>query len=1200
MKTSLTTMLLAAGVMLARAAQAATVDLSNVTSAATLNDGDVATGALCSGAEAGRGKVQLWEGGPFWATMNVGAEKPEDYGYYFWWGDTVGYTRVDSKWHASDGSSANFVFDEHSVPTYYIGPGALQEEGWVTADGVLTPEHDAAHVQWGGEWRMPSKQELSDLIANCDWTWTETNGVSGCVVRGRGDYASKVIFLPATGYANSNELIGDGSGGIHWASGLVTTDAYNAWRLFFSWPEGDQYINSGYRLHGLPIRPVQDPLIAFVEPDVSLKAGEYFKATLSALGYEVPTNGTAYTVKAYGLPAGFNLVSNKAVTKKDKKGKTVVVTPAKAEWWIEGVPTAALDYATNPAYLVITANGKTETLPLSLGVEAQEATELPDLALGDAINEQFYLPGVTNSGWTVSGLPTGLKYTAKLLTTKKKKGKKAVSVTTNALPYSVYGKATKAGLFTITAKKKRGSYYETMKYLVLVTPKAPDAAVFGDDLTNITTMAYVPVAWNLSNKMAKASGLPKGLALNGQVIKGTATKPGTYVVTFTKNVTTGTGKKKKTVAKTAQILWTVAANDAALELGFNTAGGVVESGSVGLAYGDLLAFSATEGAKVTAINLPKGIVLANLGGGKWAFRGITTTAGTYLVTVTATLNGKSVTQRIALKVEGLPDWAKGTFNGYVRDAENGLSAEALAKAGEQGSWTINGLATVTVSAAGKISGKFQEYGTNWTFSAASYTAATSAALPGGAQRVTLETPDAFTCSNVVAKYSYKAKEMAKGKWKTVTKTLTREFALTVSPVPVVPDAADVTIRGMATLTETEGSRTPARAPALRAYPPSDASRASGGYRGAYGWGISVATEIEAWQNLWGRSDFKALGKKLFSSKSGKKTLAYKTWSSVEADGLGDYDTLSVKVTTAGALTATYKFFRGTFDKKKKPQYATYTCTTTLIPTTSAEDGDEAFAGGAFVYFAPDAKAGFPGYSAVLHYPFANHSVPVSHEKVQLWEGGPYWATTNIGAEKPEDYGYYFWWGDTVGYSRSGGTWHASCDGYGYYSGVTWVSSTGQQMSSSPFSDSSCPTYGKDNSALLSAGYIDSTGNLAPAHDAAHVHWGGNWRMPTEQELSDLDSNCDWTWTTQNGVKGYVVKGKGSYASASIFLPCAGLGYGTSLYDAGSNGNYWSSVPNSDDDIAWSLYFYSSDHYTDDYYYRRFLGQSVRPVQGFTE
>ena len=121
--------------------------------------------------------------------------------------------------------------------------------------------------------------------------------------------------------------------------------------------------------------------------------------------------------------------------------------------------------------------------------------------------------------------------------------------------------------------------------------------------------------------------------------------------------------------------------------------------------------------------------------------------------------------------------------------------------------------------------------------------------------------------------------------------------------------------------------------------------------------------------------------------------------------------------------------------------------------------------------------------------------------------------------------------------------------------------------------------------------------LAPAHDAAHVHWGGNWRMPTKRELSDLNSKCDWAWTTQNGVQGYLVKGKGTYASASIFLPCAGYGYGTSLYYAGSYGYYWSSVPYSDYYRAWILDFSSGYRYTSSDY--RGHGQSVRPVQGFT-
>lgn len=203
--------------------------------------------------------------------------------------------------------------------------------------------------------------------------------------------------------------------------------------------------------------------------------------------------------------------------------------------------------------------------------------------------------------------------------------------------------------------------------------------------------------------------------------------------------------------------------------------------------------------------------------------------------------------------------------------------------------------------------------------------------------------------------------------------------------------------------------------------------------------------------------------------------------------------------------------------------------------------------------------------------------------VQLWTDGPYWATTNIGAEKPEDYGYYFWWGDTVGYKRENDKWVAS-DG----SNSNFSSTSGNK-----------PTCKKTVSTLQSEGWITAEGVLALEHDAAKKHWGGNWRMPTSQEFDDLNSKCDWTWTTVNGVAGYVVRGRDSYASNSIFLPCAGYGSGASLRNAGSDGAYWSSVPSSYyNNYAWGLSFYSSYH--DANYDTRSNGRSVRPLQGFTK
>ncbi len=207
----------------------------------------------------------------------------------------------------------------------------------------------------------------------------------------------------------------------------------------------------------------------------------------------------------------------------------------------------------------------------------------------------------------------------------------------------------------------------------------------------------------------------------------------------------------------------------------------------------------------------------------------------------------------------------------------------------------------------------------------------------------------------------------------------------------------------------------------------------------------------------------------------------------------------------------------------------------------------------------------------------------THKKVQLWENGPYWAETNIGAENPWDPGYYFWWGDTVGYKYENGVWMAS-DG----------SSSGFS-----FGEGNVPTGCKDNRTLRREGWITAGGVLAPNHDAAHVQWGGGWRMPTMQEIDELDSKCDWTWTTMNGVNGHVVRGRGDYFSSSIFLPAAGDGYGTSRNHAGSDGYYWSSVSYSDDQGSWCLYFFANTEYGVDINYRSY-GLSVRPVQGFTQ
>ena len=212
------------------------------------------------------------------------------------------------------------------------------------------------------------------------------------------------------------------------------------------------------------------------------------------------------------------------------------------------------------------------------------------------------------------------------------------------------------------------------------------------------------------------------------------------------------------------------------------------------------------------------------------------------------------------------------------------------------------------------------------------------------------------------------------------------------------------------------------------------------------------------------------------------------------------------------------------------------------------------------------------------------------DAVQLWEGGPYFATCNVGANAPQESGYYFWWGDTVGYVRNGSSWDAA-DG----------SKTGFS-----FSSGNCPTYDKTIKQLYNDGngYIDANsadGKLKPAYDAATAHLGAPWRMMTKDELELLTNTayCVSVWTNdynETGVAGQIVTGvTEGYTDKSIFLPAAGVGDGLAFNGANMLGFFWSSTPSSDNsDCACALNLVLGDFKASRC--SRGAGTPVRPVR----
>ena len=184
-----------------------------------------------------------------------------------------------------------------------------------------------------------------------------------------------------------------------------------------------------------------------------------------------------------------------------------------------------------------------------------------------------------------------------------------------------------------------------------------------------------------------------------------------------------------------------------------------------------------------------------------------------------------------------------------------------------------------------------------------------------------------------------------------------------------------------------------------------------------------------------------------------------------------------------------------------------------------------------------------------------------------------WATCNVGASSPEEYGSYFAWGET-------------CPKIDY----SWEN----LKYCIDIADIYCDK--EDNFSKYNKnadGIRDNKSLLDLDDDAAHINWGGSWRMPSNAEFNELINDCFWAWTSMNGKKGYQITSESN--GNSIFLPAAGMFIRTSVEKEGTQGNYWSKSLKKDSDSRYAedFIFVSRNHCM--WAEPRWLGLSVRPV-----
>lgn len=191
--------------------------------------------------------------GTLWATCNVGANSPEEYGDYFAWGETE--PKNFYNWN-----TYKYCMGDYNTMTKYCPQSDFGYNGFTDNLTELVLEDDAAAANWGNGWQMPSMAQFRELF-NSDYTTTEWMAQDS--VKGRkitSNTNGKSIFLPAAGFSDNRPNVGSGIYGYYWSRSLSklddSEDGYCAFGLCFE--QSNFYLDSDWlRLYGLSIRPIR-------------------------------------------------------------------------------------------------------------------------------------------------------------------------------------------------------------------------------------------------------------------------------------------------------------------------------------------------------------------------------------------------------------------------------------------------------------------------------------------------------------------------------------------------------------------------------------------------------------------------------------------------------------------------------------------------------------------------------------------------------------------------------------------------------------------------------------------------------------------------------------------------------------------------------------------------------------------------------
>ena len=276
-----------------------------------------------------------------WASWNVGASAPEEYGDYFAWaeiepyyepgyggatapiwreGKSSGYSWASYRW-CNGTYDSQIKYCPKDKVTYWDGIG--------DPDGLTTilPEDDVALVKWGGNWRIPTLEDIQELLENCTAIWTTQNGVNGCLFTSKkSGFTDKSVFLPAVGDRYEDYISNPGTYGAYWSSDLYTVQPNGAYSLRLE-ESGASIKDYGHRFRGFAIRPVLITSISSIElhsSPLSIIVGEVATLTVTIL----PDNASRKSIVWSSSDNSVATVDSQGIVTAVAEGTTIVTAMA--------------------------------------------------------------------------------------------------------------------------------------------------------------------------------------------------------------------------------------------------------------------------------------------------------------------------------------------------------------------------------------------------------------------------------------------------------------------------------------------------------------------------------------------------------------------------------------------------------------------------------------------------------------------------------------------------------------------------------------------------------------------------------------------------------------------------------------------------------------------------------------------------------